>query len=885
MTAKTVVGILAHVDAGKTTLAEGILYTTGSIRKIGRVDHGDTFLDTNVMEKERGITVFSKQAKVTLKEQGGREFILLDTPGHVDFSAEMERTLQVLDMALLLISGADGVQGHVETLWKLLKRYEIPTILFVNKMDQPGTDESRLMDELCEKLSENCINFSNRDDEALAMCSEEMMESFLEVGNVGDDLIYKAIAERKLYPVFFGSALKMEGVDELLAGLSKYAPVKEYPNEFGARVYKIERDKNGMRLTHVKITGGSFRVKGLFHEEKADQIRVYSGDNYQLADEVYAGDICTLVGPEKTYAGQGVGYESEGVTPSLIPVLNYQVNFPEGCDTFKAMQMLRTVEEEIPELHVEWIPQTARVYVQVMGQVQMEILSRIFLDRFGMEISFGRGRILYKETIEEAVKGTGHYEPLRHYAEVSLALVPGERGSGISIESICSEDDLDKNWQRLIFTNIAEKKHLGVLTGSEITDLRIILLGGRAHNKHTEGGDFRQATYRAIRQGLMQARTILLEPFYEFSISVPKENIGRVMSDMQRKSGSFSEPDMQGEMCILKGKAPVAELNEYQQELLSFTKGRGRITLNFLDYEPCHDAASVVEDISYEPEKDLENTADSVFCAHGAGFVVPWREVPSFAHVDTTDLFAKLTGKPKLVKEETQVESFAAKADTGERAERVISQEEIEQIFIQSYGRKPLDKNPWNRPAPKPQIVTPKMPEYKYKPKKQEESYLLVDGYNIINAWPELKELLDTNADSARNKLIDELCNYAGCIKSTVIVVFDAYRVKPNAGEIFKYQNIYVVYTKEAETADEYIEKTVHAMGRKYQVTVATSDGLEQIIIWGQGAQRLSALGLKEEIKRVTKEAYEGFQGQKENEKFYPLKEALEGLDGHLQEN
>lgn len=874
MAGKTVIGILAHVDAGKTTLAEGILYKTGSIRKVGRVDHGDAFLDTNHLEKERGITVFAKQARFDVSFPVCRQVVLLDTPGHVDFSAEMERTLQVLDMALLVISGADGIQGHVETLWQLLQKYKIPTIIFVNKMDQQGTDAGRILGELQEELHENCIDFTHRNEESVAMCTEKLMESYLAGEGIAQEDVREAIWQRQLFPVYFGSALKMEGLENLLEAVGIYGVEREYPEEFGARVYKIERDKNGNRLTHMKITGGSCKVKSLLQDEKIDQVRIYSGEGYQVVDEVMAGDICAVVGPEHTFAGQGIGIEEAEIKPTLVPVLNYQVNFPEGTDLHKGMQMLRTLEEEIPELHVEWIAQTGTIYVQVMGKVQMEILTGLVKERYGYDISFGTGRILYKETVAAPVRGIGHYEPLRHYAEVNLCLLPGETGSGISIESVCSEDDLDKNWQRLIFTNIAEKKHVGVLTGSELTDLRIVLLGGRAHNKHTEGGDFRQAVYRAIRQAVFQAENILLEPFYEFTITVPKENIGRALSDMQRKSGTFSEPDMLGEFCILKGKAPVSELNEYQQELLSYTKGRGKIVLRFLQYEPCHNAEEVIDSISYHPESDLENTPDSVFCAHGAGFLVPWQQVPEYAHVNTDDIYRELLGISRQEVLPSSEPGMNVRIPES-RQERTISQEEIEQIFLQSYGHKPVDKNPWNR-NDKPQMPTPKMPEYHYKPRKAQERYLLVDGYNIINAWPELKELLDVSAEGARTKLMDILCNYGGYISDTIILVFDAYRVKGNPGDIFAYHNIHVVYTKEAETADQYIEKTVHAIGRKYDVTVATSDGLEQIIIWGQGAVRLSAMGLKDEINRVTATHYQTYQDHQKEEKYYLLKEAME---------
>lgn len=872
---KLVAGILAHVDAGKTTLAEQILYVSGGIRKLGRVDHGDAFLDSHELERSRGITIFSKQAEVLLKtESGERRFTLLDTPGHVDFSAETERTLQVLDLGILVISGADGVQGHVETLWKLLKRYEIPVFLFVNKMDQAGTDKDALLEELKLKLDENCVDFgqleAGNDEtlEAVAMCSEELMEQYLESGVVDASGLKKAISERKLFPCFFGSALKGVGVESFLDGLVKYSTLPEYEEDFAARVYKISRDNNGNRLTHLKVLGGALKVKQLIGEEKADQLRIYNGTTFQLADMVTAGGICAVTGLSDTFCGQGLGAVGEGEAPVLVPVLNYRLELPEGCDVHKMLKNLYVLEEEIPELHIVWREQSSEIHAQVMGEVQVEILKDIIEKRFGVAVEFGDGSIVYKETILEPVEGIGHFEPLRHYAEVHLLLEPLEAGRGLVFASDCSEDELDKNWQRLILTHLEEKVHVGVLTGSEITDMKITLIAGRAHLKHTEGGDFRQATYRAVRHGLKRGKCRLLEPVYEYTLEIPTECLGRALNDIQRMKGTFEDPQTFGEMSVLTGTAPVVNMNGYQSEVISYSRGRGRLACRFKCYQPCHNEEEIIEAYGYDSEHDLVNPTGSVFCAHGAGFYVDWQQVADYAHVDSG-----WVGADKMWEDVAEEELLPVNRLTYD--DRFISQEEIEEIFERTYGHRAKDKNPWNRPVSRTVTAPPK--EVVYNPKKQEKlkEYLLVDGYNIIFAWEDLKELSKTNVESARSKLLDILCNYQGYMKNTLIVVFDAYKVKGNPGSVSKYHNIYVVYTKEAETADQYIEKTVHEIGRKYHVTVATSDALEQMIIWGQGATRLSAQGLLEEVQSVGKERQEAWKAENPGERYFPFETLL----------
>ena len=854
-----VVGILAHVDAGKTTLAESILYLTGNIRKIGRVDHGDSFLDHNVLERSRGITIFSKQAEVTL---GEKDITLLDTPGHVDFSAEMERTLQVLDYAILVISGADGVQGHVQTLWKLLECYEIPTFLFINKMDQPDTDKETLLTELKKRLDERCTDFSldvNSEvfQESLAICDEKLLEVYLEGHTIEAEVIQQLIKQRKVFPCFWGSALKMQGVEEFLNGFEQYTSIPQYTKEFGAKVYKISRDKQGARLTHLKITGGSLKVKELLKpDEKVDQIRIYSGLSYTTVNEVTVGDICVVAGLNSTKVGEGLGKEADSFAPVLEPVLTYQIQLPAGCDVHGMYVKLKQLEEEEPELHIVWNEQLDEIHAQVMGEVQIEILKNIIAERFDTNVEFSTGNIVYKETIEETVEGAGHYEPLRHYAEVRLLLEPTERGSGLIFETNVSEDVLDKNWQRLILTHLQEKQHKGVLTGSAITDMKITLINGRAHLKHTEGGDFRQATYRAVRQGLKRAKNILLEPIYEYQLEVPSEMVGRAMSDIQKMNGTFMSPELDGEMSILKGTAPVIHMRDYQREVVSYTRGLGRLFCTLKGYEPCHNTEEVVATIGYDAESDLENPTGSVFCSHGAGFNVPWNEVENYMH---TESLAK-RNRQKTVETSTYV------------APQKIDDEELRAIFERTYGTSKRERYDSTRT-----VMACSEPK-KVKRHEQLPEILLVDGYNIIFAWEDLKELAEANIAGARGKLMDILCNFQGYRKNIVILVFDGYKVEGNPGEVLKYHNIYVVYTKEAETADQYIEKTVHDISKKNHVRVATSDMMEQMIIMGAGAHRISAKELREEIIMINREMQEEHMEQTKKTSAY----LFDGLPEHL---
>ncbi|MCI5650116.1 MAG: TetM/TetW/TetO/TetS family tetracycline resistance ribosomal protection protein [Fusicatenibacter sp.] len=876
------IGLLAHVDAGKTTLAEGILFKTGSIRKAGRVDHGDAFLDTEILEKERGITIFSKQARFTL---GEKRVTLLDTPGHVDFSAEMERSLQVMDYAILLISGADGVQGHVETLWRLLRRYEVPVFLFINKMDQPGTDQKKLLAELQKRLSDRCLDFTADGEELmenLAMCEEEVLETYLESGKIEPEIIRRMICQRKVFPCYFGSALKLTGVETFLQGLEYYTSVPAYPSDFGARVYKISRDSQGNRLTHLKVTGGTLKVKMMIcgktsdsreeWEEKVDQIRIYSGASYQLVSEASSGTICTVTGLSQTHAGQGLGVEEEAERPLLEPVLNYQIMLPPECEVHGMLLKLRQLEEEIPELHILWNERLCEIHAQVMGEVQIEILQRMIRERFGVWVEFGSGSIVYKETIKNTVEGVGHFEPLRHYAEVHLLMEPGEPGSGLVFDTACSEDVLDRNWQRLILTHLEERTHPGVLTGSEITDMRITLVNGRAHLKHTEGGDFRQATYRAVRQGLKKAGLVLLEPIYEYRLEIPSEATGRALNDIQRMCGDFQPPMMEGDLTVITGNAPASEIQGYQREVTSYSRGRGHLTLTLKGYEPCHNPEEVIATRGYDSEKDTENPTGSVFCAHGAGFVVSWDQVEKYMHLENI----QIDGNPVDAKEEFRIRErdtdltgktqFSKKkaSDRVPVPSSLAEAKELEEIFIRTYGpveRKKAGFERRTKPVVRrdPKAYADNDQKYSAKGMEKKEEYLLVDGYNVIFAWDELRELAVCNIESARGRLMDILCNYQGYKKMTLILVFDAYKVKESAGAVTKYQNIYVVYTKEAETADQYIEKTVHKIGRKGQVTVATSDGLEQIIIMGQGARRLSARDLQTEIEAANGQLRENY--------------------------
>lgn len=880
-------GILAHVDAGKTTLSEGILYTCKAIRKLGRVDHQDAFLDTNTLERNRGITIFSKQAECTLGEFG---MTFLDTPGHVDFSAEMERTLQVLDYAILVISGADGVQGHTETLWRLLSRYQIPVFLFINKMDQPGTDREALLAEVKEKLDANCVEFSaDQTDEEwkeqVAVCDEQVMEAYLEGEKISREQIRQMIRERKLFPCYFGSALKMTGVEEFLDDLKLRIRETSYSETFGAKIYKITRDNQGERLTHMKITGGTLKVKSVLSngrpgetgegiwQEKVNQIRIYSGEKYTMVSEVKAGTVCAVTGLTATYPGQGLGSEQASDMPVLEPVLSYRIGLPTEVNVHQALLQLRQLEEEEPLLHIVWNETLGEIYAQVMGEVQIEILKSLIKERFGMTVTFDEGNIVYKETILEPVEGVGHFEPLRHYAEVHLLLEPGETGSGLIFAADCSEDVLDRNWQRLILTHLEEREHKGVLIGAPITDMKITLLTGRAHIKHTEGGDFRQATYRAVRQGLRKAKSQLLEPYYEFRLEVPSEQVGRSMTDIQKMLGEFDPPKTEGEMTVLTGSAPVVTMRDYQKEVISYTSGRGRLSCILKGYYPCHNQEEVVEAVGYDPEADLENPTGSVFCAHGAGFVVNWDQVEDYMHVES--------GWNAPAGQETKPEKPVTAKNWKEENEKYLATEkELEEIFERTYGpiRKLGEEPPagrsvkgWKKSRRDPLEGYGKSSS-DYKQKKTpdgEKEYLLVDGYNIIFAWEDLKELAAVNIDGARERLMDILCNYQGFKKSTLILVFDAYKVKGNPGSVETYHNIHVVYTKEAETADQYIEKTVHEIGRKYRVTVATSDQLEQVIILGQGGQRMSARELLEDVIEVSHQIRETARQKRSSDKNY----------------
>ncbi len=943
---KLVVGILAHVDAGKTTLAESILYTSGSIRKMGRVDHKDAFLDTDRQERDRGITIFSKQAVLRWKDM---EITLMDTPGHVDFSAEMERTLQILDYAVLVISGADGIQGHVSTLWRLLARYHVPVFLFVNKMDQPDTDAEWLMGEMKEKLDERCVAFGSRDAaffEDIAVCDEEILTQYLAtdgVDTIEDEEITKLVKERKVFPCFFGSALKVEGVTELLDGLAMYMRMPLYEESFGARVYKISRDAQGNRLTHVKITGGALKVKQTISthgrggkyaadmgaadnvtEEKVDQIRVYSGDKYSVEQEVTAGCVCALTGPASTFSGEGLGMEEGNTVPVLEPVMTYRIVLPEGCDVHRMYNMLCQLEEEEPQLHIVWKAQVGEIQVQLMGEVQIEILRNLIADRFGVEVTFDTGSIVYKETITAAVEGVGHYEPLRHYAEVHLLLEPGEPGSGLQFRTDCSEDVLDRNWQRLVMTHLEEKEHVGVLTGSPLTDIQITLVTGRAHLKHTEGGDFRQATYRAVRQGLCRTQNILLEPVYAFRLELPAAMIGRGMTDMQAKCGQFDAPWTEGEYAVLTGTVPASEMAGYQAQVLAYSGGKGRLYTELKGYEPCHNAEAVIAATGYEAERDMDNPCSSVFCAHGAGFVVEWDQVEEYMHLayvtkdgqyTRTDAGEEGSGLPSEGStgqgQNTSGEIRNGHARIGGRKQSggisdVIGQDEIDEIMNRTYGTKERKKQGWARTIRARRAGESPMRQSKPDSEgkaaggaaragntagqshdsRTDEEYLLVDGYNIIFAWDSLNELAQTNLDSARGRLMDILSNFQGYRKMRLILVFDAYKVKGNPGSTVRYHNIDVVYTKEAETADQYIEKVTHEIGRKHRVRVATSDGLEQLIIMGAGAVRVSARELQDEIMAVAKELRQVFldrPGKPSDGKKYLLEDADDDVTAYVE--
>ena len=870
---------MAHVDAGKTTLSEALLYRSGSIRKLGRVDHRDAFLDTDAIERERGITIFSKQAVLPL---GDLEMTLLDTPGHVDFSAETERTLRVLDCAILVISGTDGVQGHTRTLWRLLERYGVPVFLFVNKMDLAGADREVLMKELKQRLDGGCVDFGAEPDalaEEAAVCDEAVLEQYLENGEVSDGDITAMIAARKLFPCFFGSALKLEGVEEFLAGLERYVPVPSYPAEFGARVFKIARDGQGNRLTYLKVTGGALRVKDVLTnrrpglaadrtwEEKADQLRIYSGTKFRTAEEAPAGSVVAVTGLSRTAPGEGLGFETDWTGPVLEPVLTYQVALLDGTDPHTALLKLRQLEEEDPQLHIVWNEVAREIHIQLMGEVQLEIIQRVIRERFGMEVSFGEGAICYRETIAGPVEGIGHFEPLRHYAEVHLLLEPGEQGSGLVLDTACPTDELDLNWQRLILTHLAEKEHLGVLTGSPITDMKITLVAGRAHEKHTEGGDFRQATYRAVRQGLMQAESILLEPWYDFRLELPADQVGRAMSDLQRMNGQVDPPETAGEETVLTGAAPVAALRGYAREVTAYTRGRGRLLCQLAGYRPCADAEAVIAAVGYDPERDVENTPDSVFCGHGAGYTVRWDEVPAHAHVDSGLRFHTPEPKEKAAPQTRRTSTYAG---------TIEQDKELQAIFERTYG--PVKQRAFVPPkAPKRPVQTDSEQERRaIRERFSGPEYLLVDGYNIIFAWDELKAIARDNLDAARKALCDLLCNYQGYKKCVVIAVFDAYKVKGGLGAVEKYHNIHVVYTKEAETADAYIERATYEIGREHRVKVATSDGPEQLIILGHGALRLSASNFREEMEQVQGRIAAALEANNRKQKTGAVRSAME---------
>ncbi len=844
------VGILAHVDSGKTTLSEAMLYSCGEIRKLGRVDKGDTFLDTHSMEKQRGITIFSKQAMLTVNNT---EIALLDTPGHVDFSAEMERTLQVLDAAILVISGTDGVQSHTETLWRLLSRYDVPVFIFVNKMDISDYSREKLLLELKERLSPSCADFTEADDELFseqtALCDEILLESYLENGSITESEIADAVMSRRLFPCYFGSARKIEGVDTLLKGITDYACEPEYTDEFGARVFKISSDEQGNRLTYMKITGGSLKVReqltyssdnGKTVSEKVNQIRVYSGNKFKTIDTAEKGSICTVLGLSRTQCGMGMGADISAAEPALAPVMTYRLVPPPDVDYVRAIERLRPLEEEDPQLHIVWNSRLSEIQVQLMGAVQLEVLTKIIADRFGMEVTFDKGSIAYKETIAKAVEGVGHYEPLRHYAEAHILLEPLPRGSGIVFETDCREEILDRNWQRLILAHLKEKTHIGVLTGSPLTDVKMTVVSGKAHLKHTEGGDFRQATYRAVRQGLRMTESILLEPWYSFRLEVPSEQVGRAMTDLQQMEADFTGPEISGDMSVLTGRCAVSVMQDYSSEVTVYTQGRGRLVCMPDGYDECRNSRQVIEEQNYDCDSDLDNTADSVFCAHGAGYLVRWDEVPSTMH---------LPYRRELYKEKEELSVPAQPVSRAYYSGSIAEDKELMTIFERTYGKIQRDE----RSA----LHTQREPVKDYSPvtpQKKGKEYLLVDGYNIIFAWDELTKIADQNLEAARNALTDMMINYRGVRKCEIIVVFDAYRVKGGTGSSEEKGNIHIVYTKEAETADAYIERTTHELGREYHVRVATSDRLEQIIILGNGAYRMSASEFYMEVMNANKE-------------------------------
>ncbi len=849
---RLVIGILAHVDSGKTTLSEGMLYSAGEIRRLGRVDHKDAFLDTHPIEQERGITIFSKQAVLNFEDC---KISLLDTPGHVDFSAETERTLRVLDYAILVISASEGVQSHTETLWRLLLKNNVPTFVFVNKMDLAERNSKDIIDELRQKLDSSLVDFSKDNEnfwDDIAMCEEGLMESFLSGTKIGDNDISEAIYNRRIFPCFFGSALKTEGINDFLDGILKYTKNLYNNKEFGAKVFKIGEDENGNRLTYMKITGGELKVRSLLEYkddklcEKINGIRIYSGAKFKTVDAALAGEVCAVTGPSKTLPGMGFGFEERDTEPTLEPVLSYRISLEDGTSVADALSKFRILEEEEPQFNIAWNEQLEEIHIRIMGEVQIEVLKRLIFERFGIKVEFREGGILYKETIKSSVEGVGHYEPLRHYAEVHLLMEPTKPGSGLIFKTDCSEDTLNRNWQRLILTHLQEKTHLGVLTGSPITDMKITLVAGRAHLKHTEGGDFREATYRAVRQGLKMAESVLLEPWYDFKLEVPGENVGRAMTDISNMGGNVTLPDSMGEFSVILGSAPVGALCGYHTDVTAYTKGRGRLSCTLKGYFPCKNQEEVIEKIGYESDADLENTADSVFCSHGAGFLVKWDEVYSYMHIESAIKNKK--------------EKAERKSNAKEYIESIIDDNELMAIFERTYG--PIKREQSHARVIKSGDMAKKT-TYKMKPLPEGPQYVLVDGYNIIFCWEDLKALAKENLEDARHELIMRMCEYSFITGCELILVFDAYKVKNNPGEVEKIRNINVVYTKEAETADMYIEKVTRKLSKKHRVRVATSDNLEQLIILGGGALRVSAENFLKEVEAARDEIREFMNKQK----------------------
>ena len=831
---KLVIGILAHVDAGKTTLSEAMLYLSGKLKKLGRVDYRDSFLDNHSLERSRGITIFSKQA---LMSYGGTAFTLLDTPGHADFSSEMERTLSVLDYAVLVISGTDAVQAHTETLWRLLKRYQVPCFVFVTKMDLPGADEAAVMEQLQSRLSENCLNFSHRAEdfrERAAMCSEELLEKYLDQGDIDDQDLSRLIASRELFPCFFGSGLRLQGVEELLEGLDRYTEIPQPKSEFAAKVYKIGRDPQGNRLTYLKVTGGELKVRSVMkyktedgdeREEKLTQLRLYSGMKYEAVDTVRPGQVAAVLGLSGSYPGQGLGDEADSAEAAIEPFLSYRVLTEPGYDQALLLPKLQQLQEEDPQLRISWNERTHDISVQLMGRVQTEVFRSLVQERFDVPVGLDAGHIMYRETIADKVEGVGHFEPLRHYAEVHLILEPLPQGSGIILDTVCSEDDLDRNWQRLILSHLQEKRHRGVLTGAPLTDVKISLAAGRAHPKHTEGGDFRQAAYRAVRQGLMQAKPVLLEPYCRFSLEVPPEQIGRAISDIRAMNGSFDSPEDAGGLTRLEGSAPAAKLSEYSREVVAYTHGRGRFSFRQEGYKPCHEQETVVRESGYEPEHDLDNPADSVFCAHGAGFNVKWNQVPDYMHLES------------CLKKRRE-----AAASPPVHRSLSIDERELEAIMEREFGpiKRPMYRSPVRNEAPGRTL-----------PVENKKESIIVDGYNLIFAWGSLKELAAERLDLARQRLMDMLSNYCGYTKAELVLVFDGFRTPGNPGSRSDYHNIHVAYTRDGETGDAYIERIANDIGKNYSVRVVTNDNLIRLSALRSGILRTSSKEFEGEVEWV----------------------------------